>query len=456
VSNDEKQSAQSSFTRDSSKQTPIRFILFPALTMSLGWGLRGFIGGGSFGAMIPGAMVALALCLLLERDDAEAGLIAAFGAVGVGFGGQETYGQTVGFILNPERFWWGLAGLSLKGAVWGLLGGAILGAVLTPKRLSLRDTAVGLTLIPLATWLGWKFIDDPKLLYFSDPINKPKGEVWAGLLLGALGWLAWLALRRVGRIPWRFALFGMLGGGIGFGAGGAVMSLGHNVPIGPPWYDWWKVMELTFGFCFGAALGLCAWVCREQVRGSRRPEPPMAPAANPWLQFILAAILVFGAFNLGRVLHLRFNYTVLGVVLLWLALRWPRFAWHIAITLTFFAFARDLVLFAREREFGSPTVGWILAILASIAACGWIIHRLHRARPMTGWTFLFLMWSAVLVSWAKALLHPGPMRSGAVNETLFTVVAAVLTLFTCKGLPLRAAAPLLPPKGKDAGTDLLP
>lgn len=30
--------------------------------MSLGWGLRGFIRGGSFGA-IPGALVALALCL---------------------------------------------------------------------------------------------------------------------------------------------------------------------------------------------------------------------------------------------------------------------------------------------------------------------------------------------------------------------------------------------------------
>ena len=75
--------------------------LFPAATMSLGWGLRGFIGGGSLGAMIPGAMLGLALCLLFGRTR-DIGLIAAFAAVGIGFGGQETYGQTVHISTLPE------------------------------------------------------------------------------------------------------------------------------------------------------------------------------------------------------------------------------------------------------------------------------------------------------------------------------------------------------------------
>ena len=61
--------------------------LFPAFAMSLGWMLRGYIGGGPLGAMIPGAMIGLALCLLLGRER-DAGLIAAFAAIGVGFGGQ--------------------------------------------------------------------------------------------------------------------------------------------------------------------------------------------------------------------------------------------------------------------------------------------------------------------------------------------------------------------------------
>ena len=65
--------------------------LFPAVAMSLGWGLRGTIGGGPLGAMIPGAMIGLALCLLLGREK-NAGFVAGFAAIGVGFGGQETYG----------------------------------------------------------------------------------------------------------------------------------------------------------------------------------------------------------------------------------------------------------------------------------------------------------------------------------------------------------------------------
>ena len=42
------------------------WILAPAVVMSLGWGLRGYIGGGPFGAMIPGALVALLLCQYLR------------------------------------------------------------------------------------------------------------------------------------------------------------------------------------------------------------------------------------------------------------------------------------------------------------------------------------------------------------------------------------------------------
>ena len=74
--------------------------------MSLGWGLRGYIGGGPLGAMIPGALVALCLCLLADRDGEDAAVIAAFGAVGVGFGGQETYGQTIGLAFDPATRWW--------------------------------------------------------------------------------------------------------------------------------------------------------------------------------------------------------------------------------------------------------------------------------------------------------------------------------------------------------------
>ena len=78
------------------------------------------------GAMIPGAMVALLFSLILGLNNHTSAMLAAFGAIGIGFGGQMTYGQTIGFIARPGTlfwfFWW-----SLKGGIWGLNGGTFLG-----------------------------------------------------------------------------------------------------------------------------------------------------------------------------------------------------------------------------------------------------------------------------------------------------------------------------------------
>ena len=124
--------------------------------MSLGWGLRGSIGGGSLGAMIPGAMIGLVLCVLLNRHS-DSGLIAAFAAIGVGFGGQETYGQTVGLSLQPETFWWAILGFVVKGAAWGLLGGAFIGIALDRGRHATAQLLAGFAIMVLGTWIGWQF-----------------------------------------------------------------------------------------------------------------------------------------------------------------------------------------------------------------------------------------------------------------------------------------------------------
>ena len=117
----------------------LRWMAVAGLTMSLGWGWWGFIGGGPLGAMIPGAMIAMVLCLLLCRDGEDAAVIAAFGAVAMGFGGEMTYGQTVGMTLPADTRWWGLLGLFVKGAVWGLLGGAVLGLGFVREQYQRRD-----------------------------------------------------------------------------------------------------------------------------------------------------------------------------------------------------------------------------------------------------------------------------------------------------------------------------
>ena len=45
---------------------------------------------------------------------------------------------------------------------------------------------VGFSVMAVATQIGWKFINEPKLIYFSNLLDRPRPEIWAGLLLAAL------------------------------------------------------------------------------------------------------------------------------------------------------------------------------------------------------------------------------------------------------------------------------
>ena len=251
--------------------------------MMLGWGLRGFIGGGPFGAMIPGAMVVLCLCLLSKRQDAA--MIAAFAAVGVGIGGEMTYGQTVGFIVHAETFWWGFLGLALKGGIWGLVAGAVIGMAFTP---STRLVVGGSIAMAVATQIGWKFFNQPKLVYFSNLNDKPRAEIWFGFLLAGLALLVWLGYQQHLQPALRLALAGFVGGFIGFGFGGAIQGVGR---IYFPHLNlhWWKYMEFFFGFCFGWAIAW-AWMHSDLPDAEPLPESPPAYVelpAQPFLQHLL-------------------------------------------------------------------------------------------------------------------------------------------------------------------------
>jgi hypothetical protein len=401
-----------------------RYLLFPAVTMSLGWGLRGFIGGGPLGAMIPGAMVALALCLALGRRDSDVAIIAAFGAVGIGFGGQETYGQTVGYALQADTMWWGILGLALKGAVWGLLGGAVLGAAFRLDRLASRHILAAVGLMVLGTHLGWKLVNQPKLLYFSNRLDRPREELWAGLMLGGVLLLVYFWRIGVGRAPAWFSVLGFLGGGIGFGLGGLIFSLARQAEI-TVWSDWWKTMEFTFGFCFGWALGWAAWLMRDALEA---PVPMLErPPSGFWLTLaavgFLAAVTVF-TYPLFQV---RYSYTLVGAFLLWAASRSRSLSWHIAITLTCCAFFFDWSrYYHREWGRGPEWVGWTLAAVASLAVWFLVWRRYRRSVSMVAWSFLLLTWVAVADALLKFAIHPSPLR-GVPVASCFLVLALAAT-----------------------------
>lgn len=422
------------------------FLLFPALAMSLGWGLRGTIGGGPMGATIPGAMIALALALLLRRDY-RAAIVAVFGVVGIGLGGQMTYGQTIGLVRdidNPGNFWWGFTGLAVKGAVWGLSGGAILGLGLVRNRFTHREILTSLALMVAGTFAGWALINQPKLIYFSDRHNEPRAEIWAGLLFGASAMLGYLSSLKRSRVPLSFAIWGLLAGGIGFGGGGLFNSLGQVVPAKYAKWSWWKMMELFFGLLLGLGYGMAAWRHRDELR--TQPESGVNESVYgsfSWSALLTAIALTFGMLWLQFHLRTPATFTILGAILILMALSHPSFAWHIAISFTVVAFIRDLFTWLgigmwKRANIDSPITPqhvWLWTIVAAVVVVACVAYQARFGKLTTAWGFLFVTWGGVIVSVVKNF---APIARAGLKKTLenpnliavqstFVVSAIVLT-----------------------------
>jgi hypothetical protein len=407
-----------------SKQLPARYLWFvlPAAAMMLGWGLRGYIGGGPLGAMIPGAMTALALAILLGLDEADTALLAAFGAVGVGFGGQMTYGQTVGLAFEPETFWWALLGFLIKGAVWGFVGGAVMGVAIERRRVAWTPKFVwsGLALMTAAVWIGWKLINEPKLIYFSNRLDKPRPEIWAGLLLGGLALLAWMARGEARRTMWTFALWGGLGGGIGF-ASGAWIQVAGRAAWPDPGIDWWKMMEFTFGLLLGLGYGIAAWQTR------RDPGPASESQPNEPFWKVLAAAIVLCVIGIGieYLETTKYNYSVAGAILLAASLHSGVLARQTAITITVCAFGLDLL--ENKPEMATPI---LVAVILATAGVAWLAERWRAALPL----FILLTVTATVDAFLKSYL-PGQGAPSLLTQGIFVATAVVCVLMARRVRP---------------------
>ncbi len=412
---------------------PLWFAL-PAAAMALGWGLRGYIGGGPLGAMIPGAMTALILAVLLQQFR-HAAWLAACGALGLGLGGQMTYGQTVGLALRPETFWWAMLGFALKGGAWGLSGGAILGAALLRGRpgWSPRRFHIALASMLAATWAGWRFVNAPKLVYFSDPLNKPREELWAGLIAGALAFLILFARGSHRRLLWRFSSSAGFAGAAGFALGAALQAWGRQLGH-LRWLDWWKGMEFTFGAFLGLGFGLAGWLSRGELCPDPEPPGDSAPALR-YLLFAAAAIVI--VLGIEYRLPLRFNFSVAAAIALAASLRSDLFARHLAITVTATAFVLDL---AENKPFLSGAGGWALVAAAGLAS--WMWASAGRGPKSM---FLILTWAAVAVSVAKSALPPHHFTPGhTLTEAIFLAAALGCTRWI-RAIPESPPAPSGPP-----------
>ena len=411
----------------SSKVSFWAYLLFPGLAMLLGWGLRGYIGGGPFGAMIPGAMVALAICLLYGLKSEFSSIVVVFGVVGVGLGGEMTYGQTLGILRNPDTMWWGMAGTTLKGAVWGIGGGALLAMGIIHDRISRKHILISLLLLLLGLILGFKLINDPKLIYFSDPVNKPRSESWAGLLFGSFFLIAYLKTKLARdnfSIVARFAFWGFISGGLGFGIGGLWMVLGSKL-AGAMFSSWWKMMEFTFGLLFGMGLGFAAWKSKHQIDIEK--DTRQENEQGIWQELGLIMLMALGIYLLipavlepladrmsyersftygifGDFLRMFVNYAFYGILMIAAALYRNALAWQIGITLTFCHTAIDWARDLRPTpETSLGPLNQLIIVAISTLFIAYLVAIYRRKENINNSMMQILVWSTVCVAFISLL-----------------------------------------------------
>lgn len=308
-------------------------MLTTAMAGGMGWGIRGQYGHET-GAMIAGVLVSLNLVFLFCPGNASIHVIraAALGTIAMGFGGSMTYGQTVGLthdtplVGNWASLRWGMLGLAIKGGVWIGFSGFFLGLGLGGKRY--RPFEMFLLVIGMLTAVvaGWWLFNSPHnpenkrlpLLYFSDHWHwepgvelKHRPEIWGGLWCALVTGVLYAALAKKDSLARNLALWGMLGGALGFPLGQAFQATNAWNPdffresfIGSftRYFNWWNIMETTFGTVMGAVLGLGLWLNRSRIGVSSEPD------ASPLPSWLIGGLLGLHLFLLVLVDFSKFSW----------------------------------------------------------------------------------------------------------------------------------------------------
>ena len=302
-------------------------MVLTAMAAGMGWGIRGQYGHET-GAMIAGALASLTLVLfLVPRASSLTGArAAAMMTAAIGIGGSMTYGQTVGLthdgelLGHTEALRWGLLGLFIKGGLWIGFGGAFLGMGLGGKRYRPFEIARLMAGLVALMFLGFWLINSPfdpankelPAIYFSDDWYfepdrdlKPRREMWGGYVLALAGLAAYVRWVRHDRLAFRMAGIGVLSGGFGFAGGQSVQAFhawhpevfadGGALGLFAGYFghfNWWNMMETTFGAIWGAGIALGLWLNRGLIAVGRSPagRSPDEVVLSPPIEVLLIVV----------------------------------------------------------------------------------------------------------------------------------------------------------------------
>ncbi len=437
-------------------------VLWVALSLSIGWGIRGNF-GHEYGAMIPGALAALAVVLLSGREDWHRRIpfFALFGALGWSLGGSISYMQVIAYTHSGHStsVLYGFACLFVIGFLWAALGGA---ATALPVFLNREQLAEFLA--PLgAVFLAWLLQDVVVALWFNvnpdyrqrSPLywfdtnwlaalgapvavlvlalvrrrldrasslllhlaigwwigflllvnvlgwrmTPPRGDNWAGCV-GMVGGL-WFYLRRQ-NLPG--VIFAMLVTGLIGGFGFATATLLKLAGMTTGWQtNWHSLLEQTYGFINGIGVAVALlWLAR------RAPKIAEGPSAPRWAGPCAVGFVLLGVtyLNLGKNPPEWVSAKAMPAVLLGLSAD----AWF---NLAYLALAG--------------------AFLALVAA--------HRRRPLpllpTAWLgrgqllYLVFLWWMVVGNFERALVSFAPQR--LVTEGVIFLNAVLCTVGVLAG-----------------------
>lgn len=447
-------------------------VLLAAMAGGMGWGIRGQYGHET-GAMIAGLLVSL---VLVGRHGQGGNLLtmaraAAWATVATGFGGAMTYGQTVGLTHNPDMVGshaalaWGMLGLALKGGVWIGFTGAFLGLGLGGARWCPREWLLLMLGLLGLFFLGVWLVNEPydpaahrlPWLYFSASWHwtpgvedlRPRREVWGGLWLALLGLIVYAGRVRGQRLAVRLALWGVLGGALGFPLGQAIQA-GHawhpevlnrlGLAVLAPHVNWWNFMETTFGAVWGGVLGLGVWRNRKAIRldAPASPAPSWPAGVEGALLGLHLALVAAGEFLNFFLSDVYLEYSLLLGLLPVVAVaggrRWP---WWLLLPVTLLPIAgKTLKHLAFNEAALAPALGALiylaLPLLAATGLAVWAIGKTTDRAPAPGvfgpvglaatWLYFGLNFAVFRFPWPWA-----PWTSRTPNAVVFLLCALGLT-----------------------------
>ena len=258
----------------------VAIVAFASLSGSYGWAMRGTKIGGEKGAMLPGAFLGLIFAWFSGSEIIRENfwIFAAVGAMGMFFGGTETYGETLGFIVKTkpsENYAKGIAGVLIKGALWFGIFAAFIGicfTAMTGSYYKWYDFVIFFAILIPLRLLGILIFNHPlkpvenkfPKFYFS----LTRQEEWGGLLVLILMLIVLMAIRE-DTYSLMFCAAGALSGAVGWAIGINLFYLAnHPLKSGKYFYGplqkkgyigGWKIMEFTLGAVGG--LGTALYFC---------------------------------------------------------------------------------------------------------------------------------------------------------------------------------------------------